>query len=654
MNKRVLSFVLCLLLLAGMVSAQRFSVSASNIPVIMVDSAVLSPYKGSYAEVKLKVITDEEVSYQWQAGFFDSTFKPVDLDDNDYYIGTKTNHFKLKAENELDQLDFRCKITYSGGVVYSQTFNFSFIEPTNIENVTITVQKPVFCAYPDSRVLVSRNEEYSLNRVIWYSGDNLTADTIIPSGGVFVEGNYNCRVYLDSTEGYKFTEDTAVSVNVAQNGSNVYTHNTKMKVNEIGQFYAEIPFLIESSEDIPDGILGFEWYDPGIPDGALGKVYLGTDSMDIPFAFKIKTLPRSMGVAGYWTWGKTQITLNDENVYYANSGERVNLKDVATTPGRYYIYQRIYLMDPGDKTIKNDALYYVVDVLEPTVLEDLGAEITVPVGGATPADTATVCGEGYSVNDVYWHDVTDGKEVFMSKDDTFVEGHTYKAHIWLRTEEGYLLKTDSNGCPDIKASINGESAEVTYAVSDVATELTCEFTIPNVVVTDPTETTGPADLTEPSTGSEDKPTDLTEPSTDSEDKPTDPTEPSTGDDTKPSDTIEPSTGGDTKPSDTTEPSTDDDTKPSDTTEPSTGDDTKPSDPVVDKGILGDVNGDGKVNIKDATQIQKFAAKIISLTDAEQIRADVNADGKVNIKDATAIQKFVAKIETGFLIGEKIA
>ena len=42
------------------------------------------------------------------------------------------------------------------------------------------------------------------------------------------------------------------------------------------------------------------------------------------------------------------------------------------------------------------------------------------------------------------------------------------------------------------------------------------------------------------------------------------------------------------------------------------------------------------------------------TDAEKLRADVNADGKVNIKDATAIQKFVAKIETGFLIGEKIA
>lgn len=83
------------------------------------------------------------------------------------------------------------------------------------------------------------------------------------------------------------------------------------------------------------------------------------------------------------------------------------------------------------------------------------------------------------------------------------------------------------------------------------------------------------------------------------------------------------------------------------------DNTKPSEPVVDKGILGDVNGDGKVNIKDATMIQKAAAKILSLTEDESIRANVNGDKKVNVKDATAIQKFVAKIETGYPISKPI-
>ncbi len=74
----------------------------------------------------------------------------------------------------------------------------------------------------------------------------------------------------------------------------------------------------------------------------------------------------------------------------------------------------------------------------------------------------------------------------------------------------------------------------------------------------------------------------------------------------------------------------------------------------DKGILGDVDNNGKVNIKDATMIQKAAADIITLSDAENLRADVNGDSKTNVKDATAIQKFIADIEIPFPVGEKIS
>ncbi|MBQ8573196.1 MAG: leucine-rich repeat protein [Ruminococcus sp.] len=81
--------------------------------------------------------------------------------------------------------------------------------------------------------------------------------------------------------------------------------------------------------------------------------------------------------------------------------------------------------------------------------------------------------------------------------------------------------------------------------------------------------------------------------------------------------------------------------------------TENSEPIVDKGDLGDVNNDGKVNIKDATLIQKFAAKLQKFDEGESLRADVNTDGKVNVKDATAIQKYAAKIETGLPIGKPI-
>lgn len=59
--------------------------------------------------------------------------------------------------------------------------------------------------------------------------------------------------------------------------------------------------------------------------------------------------------------------------------------------------------------------------------------------------------------------------------------------------------------------------------------------------------------------------------------------------------------------------------------------------------FGDVNLDGKLNIKDATAIQKHIANLILLTETEESVADFNSDGRITIQDATAIQKAIAKI-----------
>lgn len=59
--------------------------------------------------------------------------------------------------------------------------------------------------------------------------------------------------------------------------------------------------------------------------------------------------------------------------------------------------------------------------------------------------------------------------------------------------------------------------------------------------------------------------------------------------------------------------------------------------------IGDTNGDGKVTIADATQIQKHLANIVTLKGAELEAADTNGDGKVTIADATQIQKYLANL-----------
>ena len=76
-------------------------------------------------------------------------------------------------------------------------------------------------------------------------------------------------------------------------------------------------------------------------------------------------------------------------------------------------------------------------------------------------------------------------------------------------------------------------------------------------------------------------------------------------------------------------------------------------PIEPIGILGDVNGDYKVDINDVTIIQKYIADFVEITDNEVLLADATQDNVVNIKDATAIQKYIAGIAIRLPIGSAI-
>ena len=70
---------------------------------------------------------------------------------------------------------------------------------------------------------------------------------------------------------------------------------------------------------------------------------------------------------------------------------------------------------------------------------------------------------------------------------------------------------------------------------------------------------------------------------------------------------------------------------------------EPSGPTTPKRMRGDVNGDGGIDVRDATMIERYIAKIISLTDEEKRVADVNKDGGIDVRDSTTIKRHVAKI-----------
>ncbi len=70
-------------------------------------------------------------------------------------------------------------------------------------------------------------------------------------------------------------------------------------------------------------------------------------------------------------------------------------------------------------------------------------------------------------------------------------------------------------------------------------------------------------------------------------------------------------------------------------------------------MLGDTDFTGKVNIKDATLIQKHLAKIETLDEKAIFAGDVDGSTVLNIRDVTYIQKWLAKMDIDFKVGEEV-
>lgn len=96
------------------------------------------------------------------------------------------------------------------------------------------------------------------------------------------------------------------------------------------------------------------------------------------------------------------------------------------------------------------------------------------------------------------------------------------------------------------------------------------------------------------------------------------------------------------------------TKPTQPTQPSTQATEKPTTPTPSNAImLGDVDSNTLVNIKDATLVQKAIAGLVVFDETEKFGADVDMDGDVTIKDATLLQKYVAEVIGNTLIGTMV-
>lgn len=64
-------------------------------------------------------------------------------------------------------------------------------------------------------------------------------------------------------------------------------------------------------------------------------------------------------------------------------------------------------------------------------------------------------------------------------------------------------------------------------------------------------------------------------------------------------------------------------------------------------VMGDINGNGEVNVKDVTILLQYLLNLAELDGEARLRADVNADGLINVIDATLIMQYVLGIIDSF-------
>ena len=63
--------------------------------------------------------------------------------------------------------------------------------------------------------------------------------------------------------------------------------------------------------------------------------------------------------------------------------------------------------------------------------------------------------------------------------------------------------------------------------------------------------------------------------------------------------------------------------------------------------MGDVNGDGSIDVIDASLILRYAANLNTLTDTQKAAADVNGNNSIDVIDASMVLRYAANLIDSF-------
>ncbi|MBQ3073064.1 MAG: dockerin type I repeat-containing protein [Ruminococcus sp.] len=506
----------------------------------------------------------------------------------------------------------------------------------------------------------------------WYDE---TSKSVVNPDDAFAEGHvYTFAVLLVAKEGYEFRVDNYNTPFIR-----AYVNGAEATVQEdlTGKKNTMIKYTFEPCEynyevatvevNVAEPVAGgYPTYDVEILTGGVSK-----DDPESPYYIE--------GVT--WYDCKNQTFLDPSHTFKEDGVYEVNI--MLTTIGDYYFATE---NDKADVKViingkegeagtagKNDKYHiHVSCVVYGDVRQEVSyvevTDVTAPVVGATP-DFDVKAEDTFYINGVFWTDITDSKNpVAMKETDAFIADHKYELQVWIRAKDGYKFSTDEDDCVDIAALLGGLQADVAIPGSEIAAELSVIYTpLKGSVVSfvEVIEVNAPVAgetpdydafcVTRGCNVSKVEWYDVTE---------------GRGTLMNESDTFE--AGGKYEVVVRVEAEGNyvfelDDMGINIAEGTVNGEKAVAYssydasfielgfefaeleiDPVPSL-YMGDANADGKVNIKDATAIQKHIASLIILSETGYVLADVDENGNVNIKDATAIQKHVAGMDTGYNI-----
>ncbi len=506
--KRFLCLILCLLMLAGVASIGVSAANSADAEIIrnIEITGVHTPYAGYRPDYgcnlgSVAYTFDDQLDHDPEVykgrWWYDETSKSAVAPEETFVYGhiysicvllVPTEGYEFRVDNFNTPF---ISATVNGETAQvkddltnkRQTFVEYTFEPCDynyeISEVSVSVTEPVPGEYPDFNVEINpscviKDETESpdcIFGVAWY--DYKTCTYMNPSDVFEEDGIYEANIFLTTAGDYYFsTENDKTDVKVFINGEEGIAEtagkNDKYHIRVAGVVYGDAREVVEYIEiiDVKRPSVGANPVFDATPADE-GFYISGVFWTDVTNSSAVSMKETDTFLAGH-TY-KLEVWIRAKEGYKFCTDADGYIDIMALLGGEQ---ADVYL--PGSEisaelsvtfTLSADTLVSFVEIMY----------VDAPIEGNTPDMDALCTTQGCNVSKVEWFDVTEGRGVLISKDDTFEAGRKYLVCVTVDAEGNYAYEQDDMGVNAAAGYINGQKAIVYGSYDEKVLELGYEF-----------------------------------------------------------------------------------------------------------------------------------------------------------------------------------